>query len=168
MSEKKEGRWINWSQLNRGRPGVCYRCCTYTGLQTIQMPGDDIICTHSLIWANIEPTVDSLCLLECRMIIQELWWCQTQNSCIPFIQRRPNVFDVGLTLYKCHTNVLCLLGGCQLSHSQRAPAWQADSVTTTPGPPRRQHATSRSQRLTTIYNLGEWLGKNHSIFSTHH
>ena len=35
---------------------------------------------------------------------------QTQNICITFIQRRPNVFDVGPTLYKCHTNVLCLLG----------------------------------------------------------
>ena len=27
-----------------------------------------------------------------------------------FIQRRPNVFDVGATLHKCYTNVLCLLG----------------------------------------------------------
>ena len=35
---------------------------------------------------------------------------QTQNICIPFIQRRPNVFDAGPTLYKCYTNVLCLLG----------------------------------------------------------
>ena len=35
---------------------------------------------------------------------------QTQNICITFVQRRPNVFDVGPTLYKCYTNVLCLLG----------------------------------------------------------
>ena len=35
---------------------------------------------------------------------------QTQNICITFIQRRPNVFDVGPTLYKCYTHVLCLLG----------------------------------------------------------
>ena len=35
---------------------------------------------------------------------------QTQNICITFIQRRPNVFDVGPTLYKCYTNLLCLLG----------------------------------------------------------
>ena len=35
---------------------------------------------------------------------------QTQNICITFIQRWPNVFDVGPTLYKCYTNVLCLLG----------------------------------------------------------
>ena len=30
---------------------------------------------------------------------------------INFIQRRPNVFDVGSTLYKCYTNALCFLGG---------------------------------------------------------
>ena len=46
---------------------------------------------------------------------------QTQNICITFVQRRPSVFDVGPTLYKCYiyvgptlykcyTNVLCLLG----------------------------------------------------------
>ena len=40
-----------------------------------------------------------------------LWGTQqTQNNCITFIQRRPNVFDAGPTLYKCYTNVLCLLG----------------------------------------------------------
>ena len=35
---------------------------------------------------------------------------QTQNICITFVQRRPNVSDVGPTLYKCYANVLCLLG----------------------------------------------------------
>ena len=35
---------------------------------------------------------------------------QTQNICITFIQRRLNVCDVSPTLYKCYTNVLCLLG----------------------------------------------------------
>ena len=35
---------------------------------------------------------------------------QTQNICIAFIQRRSSVFDVGPTLYKCYTNILCLLG----------------------------------------------------------
>ena len=35
---------------------------------------------------------------------------QTQDICITFIQRWPNVFDVGPTLYKCYRNVLCLLG----------------------------------------------------------
>ena len=31
---------------------------------------------------------------------------QTQNICITFTQRWPNVFDVGPTLYKCYTNVI--------------------------------------------------------------
>ena len=35
---------------------------------------------------------------------------QPQNICITFVQRRPNVFDVGPTLCKCYTNVLCILG----------------------------------------------------------
>ena len=35
---------------------------------------------------------------------------QTQNICITFIQCWTNVEDVGPTLYKCYTNVLCLLG----------------------------------------------------------
>ena len=39
-----------------------------------------------------------------------LWSQQTQNICITFVQCRPNVSDVGPTLYKCYTNVLCLLG----------------------------------------------------------
>ena len=30
---------------------------------------------------------------------------QIQNTCITFIQRWPNVFDVGPTLYKCYTHV---------------------------------------------------------------
>ena len=46
---------------------------------------------------------------------------QTQNICITFIQRRPNVFDVGPTLHKCYTNVLYLLG---VSHS---PLWDVNS-----------------------------------------
>ena len=55
---------------------------------------------------------------------------QTQNICITFVQRRPNVFDVGPTLYKCYTNVLRSLGsdrlrgGCQkVTHSQLIKPW---------------------------------------------
>ena len=40
---------------------------------------------------------------------------QTQNMCITFEQWRTNVEDVGTTLYKCYTNVLCLLGSPYLS-----------------------------------------------------
>ena len=35
---------------------------------------------------------------------------QTQNIFTTFIQRRPNVFAVGPTLYKCYTTILCSLG----------------------------------------------------------
>ena len=43
--------------------------------------------------------VEQLCIMQ-----------QRQNICITFIQRGRNVFDIGLTLCKCYTNVLCLLG----------------------------------------------------------
>ena len=36
---------------------------------------------------------------------------RTQNICITFVPRRPNAFDVGSSLHKCYTNVLCLLMG---------------------------------------------------------
>ena len=36
-----------------------------------------------------------------------------------FVQRRPNVFDVGPTLYKCYTNVLCLLGNRVICNSTK-------------------------------------------------
>ena len=35
---------------------------------------------------------------------------QRQNICITFVQCWTNVEDVGPTLYKCYTNILCLLG----------------------------------------------------------
>ena len=35
---------------------------------------------------------------------------QTQHICITFVQYWTNAEDVGPTLYKCYTNVLCLLG----------------------------------------------------------
>ena len=35
---------------------------------------------------------------------------ETNNLFIPFVQCRPNVFDVAPTLYKCYKHVLCLLG----------------------------------------------------------
>ena len=34
---------------------------------------------------------------------------QTQKNCLTFVQYWTNVVDVGPTLYKCYTNVLCLL-----------------------------------------------------------
>ena len=44
---------------------------------------------------------------------------QTRNITITFIQRRPNMFNVGPTLHKCYTNILCLLGFSQKKESSR-------------------------------------------------
>ena len=41
---------------------------------------------------------------------------RTQNICIACVQRRPNVFTVEPTMYKCHMIVLCLLGGMYEIH----------------------------------------------------
>ena len=40
-------------------------------------------------------------------------------GCITFIQCRTNVEDVGPTLYKCYTNVLCSLGASILSYNRK-------------------------------------------------
>ena len=46
-------------------------------------------------WPNIEPTLE-----KCTMLRESPPAQQTQHICIPFIQRRPNVFDVGPTLHE--------------------------------------------------------------------
>ena len=43
-------------------------------------------------------------------IVHEAMSQQTQNICITFVECWANVEDVGPTLYKYYTNVLCLLG----------------------------------------------------------
>ena len=43
-----------------------------------------------------------------RLLFTGLWQAHDIPS-ITSVQRRPNVFDVGPTLYKCYRNVLCLL-----------------------------------------------------------
>ena len=40
---------------------------------------------------------------------------ETQNILITFVQCRPNVEDVGPTLYKCYKNVLCMFAGIAAS-----------------------------------------------------
>ena len=67
---------------------------------------------HIVSWLNIQINWWNAYFAQ----IMQLLLCvhcptqQTHNICITFLQRRPNVFDVGPTLYKCYTNVLCLLG----------------------------------------------------------
>ena len=58
-------------------------------------------------WPNIKPT-----LVKCLLFTGRTSSKQTQNICMTFVQRRPNVYDVGSTLYKCYTNVFCLLSYC--------------------------------------------------------
>ena len=40
---------------------------------------------------------------------------------LTFVQRRPNIFDAGLTLYECSTNILCLLGCLLFINTDAAP-----------------------------------------------
>ena len=54
----------------------------------------------------------------------------TQNICITFVQRRPNVFDVGPTLYKCYTKVLCLPGCLYTSDRLSHPRPQCNPTQT--------------------------------------
>ena len=47
-------------------------------------------------WPNIEPTLNTCTMLERKSSCTQL----TQDICITFIQRRPNVLDVGPTLHE--------------------------------------------------------------------
>ena len=44
------------------------------------------------------------------------------------MQRRPNVFDVGPTLYKCDINILCLLAHPTVITPDNAPALIPDLI----------------------------------------
>ena len=50
---------------------------------------------HLRRWPNLKPTLGE----------------RLENISVTFMQRRPNVFDAGPTLYKRYTNVFCLLEG---------------------------------------------------------
>ena len=75
------------------------------------MTDDKILSYSSLVDPNYLTTrgfATCVCVATCDTTSQ-----QTQNICITFVQRRPNVFDVGPILCKCYTNVLWLLGSYQ-------------------------------------------------------
>ena len=70
-------------------------------------------------WPNIEPTLNKCTMFERKSSSQ-----QTQDICITFIQRRPNVFDVGPTLHKV-IQMFCAYWACQYklgSSSSNIPA----------------------------------------------
>ena len=75
-------------------------------------------------WSNIEPTLDKCTMLERSPPAQ-----QTQHICITFIQRRPNVFDVGPTLYEV-IQMFCV-------HWVSIQVW-GEPVSTSPRPSRGQ------------------------------
>ena len=66
--------------------------------------------------------------------------------CIIFVQRRPNVFDVGPTLYKCYTNVLCLLGSWLLAGSSATQCSSCSRVRLSPS----SHRTVYDPRIVHI------------------
>ena len=67
---------------------------------------------------------------------------QTQNICITFVQCRPNVFDVGPTLYKCYTNVFFVYWDWTLLRCSRWCVLKSQSVMCTPLTP-----SSRTVRI---------------------
>ena len=60
-------------------------------------------------WLVLDPEDKSAENYTSSLVITQ----QTQNICIASVQRRSNVVDVGPTLYRCYTNVLCLLGNAK-------------------------------------------------------
>ena len=61
---------------------------------------------YDIISYNVGPTSSSTLVQRCINV--------TQMFCACWVQRQPNVLDVGPTLYKCYTNALCLLGRAML------------------------------------------------------
>ena len=71
----------------------------------------------TLSWAYLG-TMPTVCL---SMTAASSAGTRAQHICITFAQRRLNVFDVGPTLYKCYTIVLCLLGTSAIGVCMQQP-----------------------------------------------
>ena len=86
--------YINYSaptRLKRARFMESYQSWCWICLINITF------CGNYPVTLGSTPTLRSYILLNTQ---------PTQNICITFVQCRPNVFDVGPTLYKCYTSVL--------------------------------------------------------------
>ena len=83
-----------------------------------------------------------------RIVFVEILTQQTQNICIKFEQRRFNVFHVGPTLYKCYTNVSCLVGNLthHISHEVVPPVGRGQPVNS----PVANNVSTVSTPLTTV------------------
>ena len=102
---------------DRYRAGALSVCFSITCLWPRQLGCSDLACDGGRhrdpeyvihVWSGLHPVVPRCPTVKPpgQIVLTQ----QAQNICITFIQRRPNVSDVGPTLYKCYTNVLCLLG----------------------------------------------------------
>ena len=79
-----------------------FGACLHTQ-QTRRRPNAGPMLAHRLRrWPSINPA-----LVQRLVFAEQRSTQETQNICITFVQC---VEDVGPALYKCYTNVLCLLG----------------------------------------------------------
>ena len=69
------------------------------------------------VWSANNPAntkhLYTICTMSAQSLRRRPDIVQMLYKCFVFAGCRPNVFDVGPTLYKCYTNVLCLLGCVQ-------------------------------------------------------
>ena len=77
-----------------------------------------------LAWLRLRQGLRSKIVSQGRRV---LTYPSKHNICRPItvVQCRPNVFDVGPTLYKCFTDGLCLLGYWDTWHQIKPNAWKA-------------------------------------------
>ena len=67
---------------------------------------DLILAHHPRLWANIKST-----LVQCPVISGRRHTRLSKHNTFSHLNNFCTTFDVGSTLYKCYSNVLCLLGG---------------------------------------------------------
>ena len=120
-------RFPSWIQFRRNVQ-------LFRGFKWVAIKGDIYLTDHIYLqrdmtvnkkmttrWFNVVPLSTTLTqlqinilwafsLLGCHVHLDQAATQRTQNICITFVRRRPNVFDVGPFLYKCYTDVSCLLG----------------------------------------------------------
>ena len=89
------------------RQGLNFESCVWRTVssQSSHHPQEVLLAQFSLYVHNGGLKPDAFHFIYIGRVSQ-----QRQNICITFVQRRPNVFDVGPTLYKYYKNVLCLAG----------------------------------------------------------
>ena len=104
-----------------GRARITYRRCILSGRSTGSLLVFRLITCciahHNQITCN-DPDKLWSCVQVTRRAggggVISKW---AQDMCITFVQRRPDVEDVGPTLYKCYTHVLCLLREIRAHHA---------------------------------------------------